>query len=63
VIIRCGRCGRPVGSVESYSYGGPDGEDHVDYGKPEYFENYGGDHDGDGYCEDCLPLEEADNDL
>jgi hypothetical protein len=61
MIIRCARCGRSVGSVESYSYGGAHGEDHIDYNEPDYFENYGGDRDGDSYCDGCFHDEPDDD--
>jgi hypothetical protein len=63
VIVRCARCGRVVGSAESYSYGGPEGEDHLDYKDLKPLENYGGEYDGEDYCEECLPLEEAEGEL
>jgi hypothetical protein len=60
VTIRCARCGRVIGSYREIVYGGEYGDDYCDYGEPEWEENYGGDFDGDSYCEDCYGgLEDA----
>jgi hypothetical protein len=40
--------------MESYLYGGPDDEGHIHYRDPKYNENYGGEYDGDNYCEECF---------
>jgi hypothetical protein len=63
MTITCARCGTVVGSVKDYLYGGPYGDDRIDYGDPEYNEDYGGDIDGASYCDNCVgAVEEAGDD-
>jgi hypothetical protein len=56
VIVRCASCRRVVGTLESYSYGGPEGDDHTDYRnfQPDA-DWYGGEAGRDSYCENCYP--------
>jgi hypothetical protein len=53
VPVRCPRCDTIIGRRERYSYGGPAGDDHTDYGAVVPYERYGGERDGDYYCKDC----------
>jgi hypothetical protein len=54
VIIRCGRCGAVIGSRRDIVYGGEYGDDHIDYGDLKPGDNYGGEYDGEDYCDECF---------
>jgi hypothetical protein len=34
-------------------YGGEYGDDHIDYGELERGDDYGGEYDGEDYCDEC----------
>jgi hypothetical protein len=60
---RCARCGTGIGTREEWSYGGAGGEDYTDCGEIDPNEFYGGEYDGDSYCDECydeLTAEEGD---
>jgi hypothetical protein len=53
VIVRCARCNAVIGSRRDFVYGGKYGDDHIDYGELERGEDYGGEYDGEDYCDEC----------
>jgi hypothetical protein len=53
MTVRCALCGVVVGTAAPYAWGGPLGEDHLDYGELRPRENYGGEYDGQDYCDEC----------
>jgi hypothetical protein len=51
--VKCARCGAVIGTREEYTYGGEYGEDRTDYGEINPGDWYGGEYDGDEYCDEC----------
>jgi hypothetical protein len=47
---RC-TCGEIIGVREYITYGGERNDDHIDYGEVEPNDRYGGEYEGQCYCE------------
>jgi hypothetical protein len=62
MIVRCALCGAIIGSRRDVVYGGEYGDDHVDYGELESDEGYGGEYDGEDYCDECYDGMEREED-
>jgi hypothetical protein len=54
MTVYCEKCGKIIGNAKDITYGGPNNDDHTDYGETEPNEYYGGEYLGEEYCEDCL---------
>jgi hypothetical protein len=54
MTVYCEKCGRIIGNARTFSYGGPNNDNHEDYGETEPNEFYGGEYYGEEYCSDCL---------
>jgi hypothetical protein len=52
IAVHCARCGLEIGMQAYVSYGKA-GFEHIDYGSLEPVDYYGGEYDGEEYCDEC----------